>query len=384
MKSTGTGHIVGCNENQPQKERCVLEEIIHLTADLIRFKTTHSNPEEIHRCTDFVQDYLGRHGIRCRRLNRNNIPSIVIAPENRPVPVLLMSHVDVVDGAAEMFEPRVEAGNLYGRGSIDDKYAAALSLVLLKEHVIRIRQQGGEQDDLPFGVLITGDEEVGGADGALYALPQIKAEFCIALDGGNPGKIVVKEKGILHLKLIAQGKSAHGARPWLGDNAIENLIADYQVLQSFFEETSPDHWHRSLNFSCIQAGKSVNQVPDRAEAVFDIRYTENDDVDRLIEQIRAGIRGELRVEKKEPLFQSDESDYLDRLLALLPATATGFEHGASDARYLARFGMNGIVWGADGEMSQHTSEEHLVIDSAYQIYDALDKFMHSVADTMLA
>lgn len=358
-----------------------MEEIIRLTADLIRFKSTHGNPGEIHRCVDFIQSYLEDHGIDYRRLSRNNIPSIVIAPEHKPVPVLLMSHIDVLEGPDHLFEPRVAAGNLYGRGSIDDKYAAALSLVLYKEHAAKIRRKGGDQGDLSFGLLITGDEEVGGANGALYALPQVKAEFCIALDGGNPGKIVVKEKGILHLKLIARGRSAHGARPWLGENAIENLIADYHILQSFFRESTPDHWHRSLNFSRIRAGKSINQVPDRAEAEFDIRYTEHDDVDKLIEQIKTNIKGELQVGKKEPLFQSGESRYLDQLLAQLPETATGFEHGASDARYLARFGMNGIVWGADGEMSQHTSEEHLVIESAFTLYDALDRFMQTVADT---
>jgi len=60
------------------------------------------------------------------------------------------------------------------------------------------------------------DEEIGGHDGAQAALAQLKADFAIALDGGNLRKIVVKEKGILRLKLISRGKTAHGARPWLG------------------------------------------------------------------------------------------------------------------------------------------------------------------------
>ena len=357
-----------------------MDEFIHLTADLIRFRTTQSNADEIHRCVDFIQTYLEKHAIAYRRMERNNVPSIVVAPEHRSIPVLLMSHIDVVEGPDELFEPRVAAGNLYGRGSIDDKYAAALSLVLLKEQLLQIRQRGGGQKDLPFGILITGDEEVGGADGARHALSELKAEFCIALDGGSPEKIVVKEKGVLHLKLTAHGKSAHGARPWLGENAIENLIADYHILRSFFTESAPDHWHRSLNFGLIRAGQSVNQVPDRAEAVFDIRYTEHDDVDQLVEQMRTAIRGELQVIKKEPLFQSGPSRYLDRLLALMPDTAVGFEHGASDARFLSRYGMRGIVWGAEGEMSQHTSNEHLVIASAHKIYAALDKFLREVAD----
>ena len=102
------------------------------------------------------------------------------------------------------------------------------------------------------------------------------------------------------------------------------------------------------------------------------------EMDQLIEDIRAAVSGELRVEKKEPLFQSGESPYLDQLLELLPGTVTGFEHGASDARFLSQYGMRGIVWGADGEMSQHTSEEHLVIDSVHTLFRHLDTFLRKV------
>ncbi|MCK7511835.1 MAG: hypothetical protein MZV70_52510 [Desulfobacterales bacterium] len=43
---------------------------------------------------------------------------------------------------------------------------------------------------------------------------------------------MTKEKGIVRLKLVGRGKTAHGARPWLGENAIENLIADYFTTQA--------------------------------------------------------------------------------------------------------------------------------------------------------
>ena len=79
---------------------------------------------------------------------------------------------------------------------------------------------------MPFGIIITADEEIGGANGARQALKEIKAAFCVALDGGSLKKIVIKEKGIVRLKLVARGKTAHGARPWLGENAIEKLIED--------------------------------------------------------------------------------------------------------------------------------------------------------------
>jgi succinyl-diaminopimelate desuccinylase len=352
-----------------------MQEIINLAQDLIRFKTVCSQPDEIQRCVAFIEDYLKKSGANYRRLDHHIIPSIIIMPTNNFAPVVLMSHVDVVDAADDLFVPRVKDAALYGRGSIDDKYAVALSLVLVKKHLQQLRAAGKNQSDLPFGVLITADEEIGGANGARRALQEIKTEFCIALDGGGLKKIIVKEKGIIRLKLKAGGKTAHGARPWLGENAIENLIEDYGVLKKYFALWTPDHWQRTLNFSRIEGGLAINQVPDYAEALFDIRYTETDDMEKIFAEIRRQIKGELIVERKEPLFIGGDSPYLDLLLKIAKDTEVGFEHGASDARFLSAHGIKGIVWGADGDLSQHSDDEHVNIASVYQLYDWLDELI---------
>jgi succinyl-diaminopimelate desuccinylase len=352
-----------------------MQELITLTQELIRFKSMHSRPDEIGHCTAFIEAYLTRHGIGYRRIEQNGIPTLLVLRPDGSVPVLLMSHIDVVDAPEELFEPRVENGKLFGRGSIDDKYAAALSMVLVKEHLARLKAAGKTQADLPCGILISGDEEIGGKNGARAALSQLKTDFAIALDGGNLKKIVVKEKGILRLKLAARGRNAHGARPWLGDNAIEKLIGDFFKLKAHFEVSAPEHWHRTLNFSRIQAGKAANQVPDYAEALFDIRYTENDDMDALLSAIRSGIQGELEIVEREPLFRGGDSPHLPRLLAIAGHPEVGCEHGASDARFLSAFGIPGIVWGADGDNSAHSPQEHVNIDSLFALQKILDAFL---------
>lgn len=352
-----------------------MKEIITLTKDLIRFKTMHSKPEEINGCIVFIENFLKNCDLNYRRLDHDNVPSILVLPQSEFAPILLMAHIDVVDAPDELFMPLEKEKKLYGRGSLDDKYAVALSLVLLKEHIKLLRSINQGQKDLPFGILITGDEEIGGFNGAKKTLAQVKTNFCIALDGGGIQKIVVKEKGILKLKLISRGKTAHGARPWLGDNAIEKLVGDYMTLKTFFQQSAPEHWHRTLNFSVIHAGKSHNQVPDYAEAVFDIRYTENDNMDELIEKMQREIQSDLVVEIKEPLFHGGKSPYLDLLLDISKITRVGFEHGASDARFLSQHGVKGIVWGADGDQSQHSEKEHVNIESIYALYHILDEFM---------
>jgi succinyl-diaminopimelate desuccinylase len=352
-----------------------MPDVVDLTQDLIRFKSMHSRPDEIRNCMAFMENFLTRHGLGFRRIEQNGVPTLLVLRPDGYAPVLLMSHIDVVDAPDDLFEPRVENGRLFGRGSIDDKYAAALSLVLAVELLQKLKARGRTQADLPCGILISGDEEIGGHDGAQAALRHVRSDFAIALDGGHLRRVVIKEKGIVRLKLVARGKAAHAARPWLGENAIENLISDYFKIKRHFEQTAPDHWHRTLNFSRMQAGKAVNQVPDVAEALFDIRFTENDDMEAVVAAIRKEIRGEVDVVEREPLFQSDGSPYLDRLLAVAGHPEIGCEHGASDARFLSEFGIPGIVWGPNGDNSAHSAQEHVNIDSLLDLHRILDQFL---------
>jgi succinyl-diaminopimelate desuccinylase len=355
-----------------------IEEIVALTQSLIRFPSTAARPDQIRECADFICAYLAQHDIRFERLEHNGVPTIAALPGADFAPVLLMAHFDVVAAPEPLFTPRVENGRLYGRGSIDDKYAAALSLVMLKNELSRLKAQGQGQADLPFGILLTGDEEVGGINGAQHALSRLRTDFCIALDGGSPKRIVVKEKGVMRLKLTGRGKTAHGARPWLGTNAIEALVADYRKIRAFFQTETPNHWHRTLNWGIVRAGESVNQVPDVAEAWLDIRFTDADDMDALVEEMRAAIDGEIEIQERWPLFTSGDSPYLG-LLQQAAGAELVFEHGASDARFLSSYGMAGVVWGADGEMSQHSADEHVVIESIRQVHDALAAFLGKAA-----
>lgn len=352
-----------------------VHELMELTKKLITFRSMHSRPEEIRRCADFIESFLRDIPVTVKRQDVEGIPSLWVLPSAGRVPVLFMSHLDVVDAPEALFDPVERNGRLYGRGSIDDKYAVALSMILCRQHMRELQAQGRGQESLRFGLLITGDEEVGGYRGARAVLPHIPADFAVALDGGSLHEIIVKEKGILRLKLTARGRTAHGARPWLGQNAIEILMEDLAAVKTLFTTETDDHWHRTLNIGMVSGGRSVNQVPDTAEAHLDIRYTENDDPEAIVEAIRRMVRSQVDVLEREPLFFGETAGPVTILLQLVPNARLGRAHGASDARFLSQFGIPGIVWGADGEESQHADNEHVVIDSLLRLYDILDQFV---------
>jgi len=352
-----------------------MEQIIPLTKDLIRFKSMHSKPVEIRRCVTFIENFLKTHEIEYRLLDHPKVPSILVVPSSGFVPVLLMSHIDVVDSPDERFVPVEKDQRLYGRGSLDDKHAVALSLVLLKKHLKRLRKQGKRSDDLPFGILITSDEEIGGFNGAKKALQKIKTDFCIVLDGGSIEKIVVKEKGLLRLKLISRGKTDDDPRPWLTENALEKLVDDYIQIRTYFVRSVPAHWHRAVNISRIESENRDHRVPKYAEAMLDIRYTENDNMEAFIAKMQKELHSTVVMETITPIFDEGPSSYLDLLLAISKNTAVGFEDGSNDARFLSEYGIKGIIWGADGDQSQHSETEHVNVESIYTLYHILNAFI---------
>ncbi len=381
-------HIFSCMKQQrldsvkTLPENQIHLELIELTKKLIRIPSTSSRRDDIHQCADFISQWLKANNIDFDRHSINDVPSISVLPQPGNAPLLVMSHFDVVEVKnTELFEPWIENGCLFGRGSIDDKYAVALSLILFREHLNVIKSGGGNQQDMQFGLLLSGDEETGGANGVGALIDSISTDFCIAIDGGGPELIVDKEKGILQLKITATGKASHGARPWLGENAFDNLVQDYRELQTIFFEQAKDepsdHWYKTMVLSNLTVGNgSINVVPDRAEALLDIRYTEHDDPDAILASIERSIKSKVEILAKEPVFATGPSSNIDLLVRNFDNAIVGFEHGASDARYLSQRGIPGVIVGAEGNTSQHTENEHIVLSSLYQLYDRLDTFFH--------
>ena len=358
-------------------------ELLHLTEELIRIPSTQARPEKIVECADFIENWLENQDIKCERFDINNVPSILVLPsENAGVKVLLMAHFDVVEVENEaLFTPRIEDGKLYGRGAIDDKYAVALSLLLFREHLAALQERGLGQKDMCFGFLLTGDEEVGGRSGVGKISKKLETDFFITLDGGNPGLIVTKEKGVIRLHLETTGKPAHAARPWLGQNAFDLLVDDYMAVKALFSRETSDHWHKTVALTQCEAGNgSVNIVACPAKATLDIRYTEQDNPDEIVESIQKVVGGKATAFEQSPLFFGGESPYFDCLQKHSDGAVFGCEHGASDASHLSQRNIPGAIWGAEGDMSQHTEDEHIVLDSLYFIFDCLDGFLKETAE----
>ena len=121
-------------------------QIVELTKELIQIPSTHSRPDEIQRCADWIASWLRAHHITFTQAKQNGTPSILVLPQEGHAKILLMAHFDVVEADDDsLFEPREVDGRLFGRGAIDDKYAVATAMVLFQNHLKKRRAAGQDR-----------------------------------------------------------------------------------------------------------------------------------------------------------------------------------------------------------------------------------------------
>ena len=210
-------------------------------------------------------------------------------------------------------------------------------------HVMRII---AEDQTIPsVALMLTTDEEIGGMDGVQYLVNKIGYRCKVALvpDGGkSPEDIVIESKGVLQIRLIADGVSAHGAFPWRGENAVEKLIRAYQNIQKSFPETDPkEHWHTTCNLGMISGGRATNQVPDQASCTLDIRHPASVHREEIIKQLQQ-TSPECKIEvlvSADPSTTSATDPYLQRYAELLKGMQNlqprlCRNHSAHDGRFL--------------------------------------------------
>jgi acetylornithine deacetylase/succinyl-diaminopimelate desuccinylase-like protein len=156
--------------------------------------------------------------------------------------LILLSHMDVVpvnqkDWKVPAFTGLVKDGKIWGRGAIDDKGMGVMELMAM----LAIKRAGILLNrDVLF--VATGDEEVGGQNGAGWFADHetsvySDAGFLLNEGGGirdlKYGKklygVSVTEKTPLWIKITAQGPAGHAAAP-SPDTAVDRLVRALQRL----------------------------------------------------------------------------------------------------------------------------------------------------------
>ena len=348
---------------------------IALTERLIAFDT--SSAEGLRGAAEFAAGWLESRDIKAEQGEAKGLPvtTAEVGPEDAPT-LVLHGHMDVVPGVEGQFEPRVEGDKLYGRGAYDMK--GALAVMMMVVHGLRDQ----EQVRLRLGI-VSDEESEEEKDRGSDALVDggFLGDFAITGEPTNL-QVGVQAKGVLAMRLEVRGRSAHGATPWLGDNAVVKAVEVFRAIESlpFARHSSALFDRPSINLGRIWGGDALNKVPDNCVIDVDVRFLPDQDPDEILEQI-GGLPDTqlLATFRRPPAVVEPESPFVQGLCeAASPhhperVMSVGRD-GASDAVSFLRVGVPAVEFGPIGE-GHHGPEEWVSISSLRSYRQALEGFV---------
>ncbi|MBL1176767.1 M20 family metallopeptidase [Pantanalinema sp. GBBB05] len=233
--------------------------------------------------------------------------------------IWLQSHLDtapVGDRSQWQHDPfagAIVGDRIYGRGVADSKGAIALFIYLAKA----LRDSPEFNGSLFLG--FDAQEESGSFSGIREILHHApKADVCI-LGYQSFDKIAIGARGWLRLKLTTYGKAAHtGSRSKKGRNAVHALIRACSALLTLQLEGQTEPFFEfgsTFNIAQINGGEAINVVPDKAEALIDIRLLPPQQAQSIVQTIEKELRNlqrsdsdfqyALEVLQSEPAYLTD-------------------------------------------------------------------------------
>ena len=256
----------------------------------------------------------------------------------------------------------------------------ALAVMMVVLHDLR------DQEDVRLRLGIVSDEESEEEDNrgsdALVASGFV-GDFAITGEPTNL-QVGVQAKGVLAIRLEVQGRSAHGATPWLGDNAVVKAVEVFRGIESlpFARHSSALFDRPSINLGRIMGGDALNKVPDTCVIDVDIRFLPDQDPDEILEQV-SGLPDTrvLATFRRPPAVVEPDSPFVQGLCeAASPhhperVMSVGRD-GASDAVSFLAVGVPAVEFGPVGD-GHHGPGEWVSISSLRSYRQALEGFVKS-------
>ena len=346
-----------------------------LTERLIAFNT--ASPEGVRRAAEFVGGWLESNDIEARQITSRGLPVTMAEVGPADAPTLVMhGHLDVVPAEPDQFHPRLEGDRLIGRGAYDMKGALAVMMLVLREareqEAVRLRlgivcdEESEEEDDRGSDALI--------ADGFI-------GDFAITGEPTNL-QVGVQAKGVLAMRLAISGRSAHGATPWLGDNAVVKAVEVFRGIESlpFARQSSQLFDRPSINLGRIKGGDALNRVPDYCVMDVDVRFLPEQDPKQILEQVNSLPDTRVLATFRRPpaVVEADSPFVLGLCQAASPhhperVMSVGRD-GASDAVSFLGAGVPAVEFGPVGD-GHHGPEEWVSVSSLSSYRQALEGFV---------
>ncbi len=337
---------------------------------------------------DWVEDYLGAFGARCRRTTNDagdkaNLFA-AIGPD-APGGVVLSGHTDVVpvddqDWHTDPFKLTEREGLLYGRGTSDMKGFSAVFLSRLAELDIASMTQ-------PLYLALSYDEEIGclGIDRMVDDALAHGARPEFAIIGEPTSMCVVRaHKSINVFRTLVTGQAAHSSQPHRGAGAIlaaariiEHLDALGRQRRAEAADSGCEPPWTTVQVGKIQGGTAVNILPAHCEFLWEYRGLPGENPDLILNALQDFIESEVLPDMREFAPQAAiETTPIARVPPLVPdqqARAEAWVHQlagvreggsgevsfATEAGSFQRAGISSVVCGPGSIDQAHQPNEFI-------------------------
>jgi len=363
-------------------------EVITFLQALIQAKSDHP-PGDCREVIDLVQKKLRNANVETHIFTRqDHQPNLLASYRAKTAsPVLLFhAHADTVPAGVldgwqyPPFEGVIQDGKVYGRGTGDDKgsvAAQAMALVTLSRANIDLHGQ--------LQIAVVSDEESGGLNGThwLHQGGKLRPDALVVGEQTN-NHIAIAERVACGIDLTVFGKSAHGAMPWAGENAVLKASGALTwIRKNYFPKLAAKHHPYlpppTLNVGKITGGIQWSVVPEHCKIEMDRRLLPGETRELAMAELKETL--DIYNQEIEPieydLFSTGEvaanintppddpmvttaskalHDLVDH-----PRPLTGYVQ-TSDGRWFASDGIPIILFGPGDPALAHSSNEFIEID----------------------
>jgi acetylornithine deacetylase/succinyl-diaminopimelate desuccinylase family protein len=351
-------------------------------------------PGDCRAAVALVAEKLSVSGIDYELLSKQeHQPNLIanLGDTGREVPQLMYhSHIDTVPPgelerwSVDPFGGEIKDGRIYGRGAGDDKGSVAAQVMAL---VALARAEVPLSGCLRL--VVVSDEEFGGTNGTrwLHQESKLRTDALVVGEQTN-NQVAIAERVACGIDITVIGKSAHGATPWEGENAVLKAARALTYLQDqlFPRLEARTHPYLPAPTLCvckIEGGQQWGIVPERCKIEMDRRMIPGETREMAMEEIRQTL--DEYAATVEPLnFElfstgevaanidtSPEDPFVVRANQTLQDLTsehrplTGYVQ-TSDGRWLAKDCIPIIIFGPSEPAVAHSTDEYVSVEQLYE------------------
>jgi succinyl-diaminopimelate desuccinylase len=259
--------------------------LIQMTQELIRIPSVNP-PGNERPVAELAAEHLKGLGFRVQFLEAEPKRTNVIGSlkgKSKSLRLCAYAHMDVVPPGArsawdrDPFSGAIVGGKIYGRGSLDHKFAISALIYGVKAV---LDTAGGLDGSLT--VVFAADEETGSQKGLKYVLEKgaIRADMGLYPGPTSYGKsnnvlglrrenVITASQGLIIYRLKVRGRTSHMMNLEAGVNAIEKAALLITKLQELIRDVNQRHdpltGKQRMSVNLIRGGLGEGTVPDSCE-----------------------------------------------------------------------------------------------------------------------